>query len=304
MRKYRSPHRASAVPETGSPDPRPTFRGILPIARAGPTEALPSRAQHLHFARLHARHQTTTVPASHLRGANPSPARRSRTANRQLPGRTRPEARRTPGPLLSAALFARPHAFLCFLAFSSVIWSLQLRALDFDVRPDRIAGASAASFRPLPSLRPDPAAAAAAEAAPISTLAAPRPLSLFAPRDPPPPPRHVSTPRVPAPRFPSAVAPPGPPDPPRAASPRALPRTQPRSHTAHGPSRLTTPRPTAPTCISMLAHALSRVYTPSLHTLTFTFTPLPTWLGRRVWLQTMSPAPERRVRAISRGTPL
>ena len=125
------------------------------------------------------------------------------------------------------------------------------------------------------------AAAAAAEATPIDPpKPAPRPLpfspfSSFPSSDPPPALRHATYPcRVPASRSP-AVPPHGPPDPPRAARPRTLPRTQPRSHTEHGPTRITPPRPTTLTCISPRAHTLSHAHTHRFHTFTFTFTPHP-----------------------------
>ena len=49
--------------------------------------------------------------------------------------------------------------------------------------------------------------------------------------------------------------------------------SQPRSHTEHGPTRITPPRPTTLTCISPRAHTLSHAHTHRFHTFTFTFTP-------------------------------
>ena len=78
----------------------------------------------------------------------------------------RAPAARPPPP--SSPPFCLFRAFVSsFLLLLFVIWPIPLRALDFDGRPDRIAGASATSARPRPSSCPSPAAAAAAEAAPI-----------------------------------------------------------------------------------------------------------------------------------------
>ena len=163
--------RASASRETGSPASAHAFLHAMTRSHASPTAALPPMAQHLHIARLHARHKTFRATSPRPRDANACPSHPICSVATGMPKRRRPMAPRAALPLFSLPLFCCRAHWLGFLLLLFVNGSVPQRARCSLHGTDRIAAASAASPRPWSSPRPCPAAAVTAEAAPAPPFA-------------------------------------------------------------------------------------------------------------------------------------
>ena len=159
------PASASVASESGLPASARAPMSAMTWSHALPTTAIPETTALLHISSLLSQSSTILPEHTRARRAKPCPSRSSRTVGDRLSRCSAPRAGRSPAPP-SSPPFCLFRAFVSsFLLLLFVIWPTPLRALDFDGRPDRIAGASATSALPRPSPCPGPAAAAAEEAA-------------------------------------------------------------------------------------------------------------------------------------------